>query len=137
MVECRSYRLSGVVVSGVGKGSYYVELYRDAFRRALGLDPYPGTLNIDLGFDAGFIWRTLDSITVYPPNSGLGIVYALPAMIDSIRGYIVRSEKTIHGWNIIEFISDVHVRSRLGLRDGDSIKVIVYDRKCMCLYREI
>ncbi|MEM2535466.1 MAG: DUF120 domain-containing protein, partial [Candidatus Hadarchaeales archaeon] len=43
-------RLEGVVVSGLGEGSYYVkqEGYRKQFQEQLGFVPFPGTLNVKL-----------------------------------------------------------------------------------------
>ncbi|HUW86625.1 MAG TPA: DUF120 domain-containing protein, partial [Methanoregula sp.] len=46
----KGYILSGMVVSGIGEGKYYMSLepYKQQFSSHLGFEPYPGTLNIRL-----------------------------------------------------------------------------------------
>ncbi len=134
MTLCKSVRFKGVVVSGVGRGSYYVRLYRDLFKKCLNIDPYPGTLNIDLGLDASFLWNSFKPYVIKPLRKELSLVYVLPACVNNVRGFIVRSLKTVHGWNIVEVIAEYCLREMLKLKDGDVIEVVVYSGECISNY---
>ena len=121
-------KLKGKVVSGTGEGGKYIEIYKDVLKEKLGLDPYPGTLNIDIGFNASTLYLSLNPLIVEPPNNNYNPVYALPAEINGIEGYVIKPFATIHGWNILEFIAEINVRDKLGLRDGDIIEITLYKR---------
>ena len=48
--EQKQYTLTGVVISGLGEGRYYMSIphYKEQFGSSLGFEPFPGTLNIRL-----------------------------------------------------------------------------------------
>jgi len=97
--------LVGVVVKGMGEGSYYMSLngYRLQFISKLGFDPYPGTLNIKL--DKMYI-DAKQEITKYPPiiiegfSDGKrtygGVRCYRAKMNDTIDGAILIPERTHH-----------------------------------------
>lgn len=118
-------RLRGRIVSGKGEGRKYVEIYRNGLRRKLGIDPYPGTLNIDVGYDISKLYLSLKPIIIEPPTDNYKPVYAVPAEIDNIKGYVIKPFATVHGWNILEFIAEINVRQKLGLKDGDIVEVFL------------
>ncbi len=121
-------KLRGKVVSGTGEGRRYVLIYMSVFREKLGFEPYPGTLNIDVGFDASKIYLSLNPIVIDPPSNTYKPVYALPARIDDTEGYVIRPFATSHKWNILEFIAPYCIREKLGLRDGDLVEITLYNR---------
>lgn len=119
--------LKGKVVSGRGEGASYVELYRENFIRYLGLDPFPGTLNLEVE-DRASLERALSMakpIVVPPPRPGLGTVLAYKAFLKQLRVFVVRPEKTSHPPNVVELLSERYLRRFLGLRDGDVVTVYV------------
>ncbi len=118
-------KLLGKVVSGIGEGAYYVNIYRNVFNEVLGINPYPGTLNIDVGEDIRELWFKLNPLIIKPRRKDLSIVYVLPGFVNNIRGYAIKPLKTIHQWNIIEFISSENIRSKLGISDGDTVEVLL------------
>ncbi len=126
--------LKGKVISGCGEGEFYVNLYARCFEAVLGFKPYPGTLNIILDYESiklrKYVSKLINSIIIKPPNfKGLKLynVKCYPATL--VKGlnyedvYIVEPEATRYGWEIIEVISKVNLRKKLGLRDGDEVKI--------------
>jgi riboflavin kinase len=46
--ELKTFRFSGIVLSGFGDGEHYVKIYMDKFEEVLKFKPYPGTLNLKI-----------------------------------------------------------------------------------------
>jgi riboflavin kinase len=118
--------LKGRVTSGVGEGAKYVRLYRSVIQRYLGIDPYPGTLNIDFGRDISDLLARLKGRLIPPPEEKYVAVIAYRASVNGKIVYAVRPCITKHGWNILEIIADTNLRREFGLRDGDLVEIIIY-----------
>ena len=125
--ECRT-SFTGTVFSGVGHGSFYVSIYSRSFRVKLGINPYPGTLNVRLSQgDAEKLdecLRSIDPVIVDPPSipgAKLAKVLAYPALVGGIDAYLVKPLITIYKSDVAEFISEVYLRGALRLRDGDRV----------------
>ncbi|ADV64431.1 DUF120 domain-containing protein [Desulfurococcus mucosus] len=121
----RARTLRGRVIEGLGEGCRYISLYRDAIRRALGIEPYPGTLNIELIDPPVFNINMGEAIRVESPGPEYGDVLAVKAWINSIPVYIIRPVKTRHPASIIEVVSQHNLRRSLGIRTGDIIEIQV------------
>ncbi len=119
--------LEGVVVSGLGVGAKYVRLYRELFIKYLGIDPYPGTLNVDVGRDVSWVLADIPAKIIPPPFPGYSPVIAYRGRIDSEEVYVLKPCITEHGWNILEIISKYKLREKLKLRDGSLIKLVIHD----------
>jgi len=123
----------GEVVSGVGEGAYYVRLYSERFRDYLGFDPYPGTLNVRVLFPKTIFGALVNLRPVLIPGfvkngRTFGDVKAYPVLIRGIEGAIVIPSRTVHPPEIAEVIAPLNLRERLGLRDGDRIRIEVHGR---------
>ncbi len=129
-----SIKLSGVVISGLGEGAFYISLegYRRAIERLLGFTPYPGTLNVKLDTQSVPYRRYLDSlpgILMAGFSNGVrtyGAVKAFRAKIGGIEGAVVMPERTHHPSDVIEVVAPVKLRDVLGLRDGDRVEIEIY-----------
>lgn len=119
--------LKGKIVSGVGEGRRYVELYKNVLAELLGSDPYPGTLNLELEVCFYNITGRTSPLLVKPPNRDLGVVYAYRGWIENVKILLLKPSITRHDCNIVEVISTVHLRSRFGLKDGDLVDVVIED----------
>lgn len=121
------FRLVGRVFSGFGYASRFTQIYRDLFLKYLGIVPYSGTLNIDLGCDASLIFHRLKPIVIPPPLPIYSYVYVYPAIISDYGNvYVVKPCRSIYGWRILEIISDNCLRRELGLSDGDYLEITIY-----------
>jgi riboflavin kinase len=111
-----SRKVKGIVVSGKGKGKKYVEVYKKKIIEATGMEPYPGTLNLqvrDMPDKAGL---KIDSF------GGFGEIRLLPCRIYGVEGYAVFPEKSDYK-DILEVVLPKDLRSTLGLKNGDEIEI--------------
>lgn len=126
-------RLVGTVTSGLGEGSFYMSLegYVKQFIEKLGFKPYPGTLNVVLKPEYVKYRLYLDmlpGIYIQGFSNGsrtYGGVKCFKAMINGVPGAILLIERTHHGPNVIEIISQYKLRDVLNLRDGDEVEILV------------
>ncbi|MEM2273558.1 MAG: DUF120 domain-containing protein [Candidatus Bathyarchaeia archaeon] len=131
-----SIMIEGEVFSGLGEGAYYVsqEGYRKQFIEKLGFDPYPGTLNLKILNGKGMMLRA--ALDTYPgieikgfrnKSRTYGLVKCFLATInDRERGAVVLASRSHYGKNILEIIAPVCLRDKLGLKDGDKVKVEIF-----------
>lgn len=143
--------LSGVLVSGMGEGAYYMTLdgYTRQFRSKVGYVPFPGTLNVRLGgrrhmdavrrLKSERAGKMIDSFSDGRRTYGWAICY--PALLragpaaagggddtaDSktaeVQCDLITLERTHHDDSIIELISAVCIREATGISDGSDVTV--------------
>jgi riboflavin kinase len=133
--EARQHHIvsfTGEVVSGLGEGGYYVTLpgYFRQFKEKLGIEPYPGTLNLKLrkGEDikARHMLQEAGGLEVEGFEEGgrtFGPVRVYRADIGGIEGAFIIPRRTHHGIDTIELIAPVKIRDRLKLKDGSVLTV--------------
>ena len=124
--------ITGVVQSGVGKGSFFttVDWVVQQCEDKLGYAPFPGTLNVKVSdddthklsrlfenpdtelasADAAFCSAPLKKVSI----SDIPAAVVLPA--EDVR---------IHENNIVEIIADCSLKSTLGIKDGDTVTISV------------
>lgn len=120
--------LTGRVVSGKGEGATFTQLEwaRHQFIRKLGIDPFPGTLNLTLESPADLhIWEILQNspgIEVIPPTNNWCRARCYPVhVMNQILGAIVRPILPGYSKNQVEVIAALSIRDFLSLQDGDSL----------------
>lgn len=128
---CSSY-FEGTVFSGIGEGAFYVSIYTRKFLESLGFKPYPGTLNLKLNSSDVEAYKacidSVEPILIEPPRipgARLGSVYAYKAEVAGlfeVEVYIVRPAITVYKADVVELLSPAHIRSALGLSDGDIVR---------------
>jgi riboflavin kinase len=123
----------GKVISGMGEGRYYTEQsgYVEQFKEKIGFIPYPGTLNVEIEYVERNKLRLLKNSKAIiieefkTKNRSFGGVRCFKAKINGSEGAIVLPLRS-HYSSILEFISPDYLRQRLNLKDGDSVKIIIY-----------
>lgn len=124
--------ICGTVTTGLGEGKYYVTQggYRKQFVDRLGFNPYNGTLNLKLTVCEMEKLKTLkgmDGILIQGFKSQgrtFGDVKCFPATIKNMDCAVVIPMRSHHS-EVVELISKYHLRTSLGLEDGDSAEVYV------------
>src|SRR3989338_2563293 len=109
------------LLSGTGKGAYFVRLYSELFEEKLGIRPFPGTLN--LVTESVPILSPLKKISIQ--KEGYGAVDCYPILFQgyyTYKAFLLRPHKTTHTENILEIISEINLRKHLNVRDGDVIE---------------
>jgi riboflavin kinase len=126
----------GTLFTGLNEGGYYISLkgYSKSFYRALGFEPFPGTLNLRLTNEAMIEQRRrlglLGGINVHGFKDGkrsYGPVKVFRARIARRHpGAVLAIERTHYDNSVLEIISPVNLRKVLDLKDGDECSVIAY-----------
>ena len=119
--------LECTITSGLGEGAFFMSMqhYKDEIKKKLGFDAYPGTLNLKINEQSIIKIKNSESIRIEGYYSGgkiFGGSSCYKAKINNIPGAIIIPDLTKHKL-VIEFISPVHLRSKLKLNDNDKIKV--------------
>ena len=120
--------LKGIITSGQGKGAYFMSqpVYQEQFKEKLNFIPFPGTLNIRIGEKDinGLHEVPLEKMTNIEGGENFGEVLLIKAVLnDKIEGAIVFPKRTTHKENIIEFIAPQNIKEKLGIKDGDPVKI--------------
>jgi catechol 2,3-dioxygenase-like lactoylglutathione lyase family enzyme len=123
-------KIHGRVTTGAGRGKHFTNLTwaRRQFIEKLGIDPFPGTLNIVVDEpEAMSVWdriKKTPGVRINNPNKGPNDCDARCYQV-SIRGQldaaIVLPEVAGYSTNRIEIIAQMDVREALGLNDGDTL----------------
>ena len=120
--------IKGKLISGMGKGSYFMsqKIYLDQFQEKLKFKPFVGTLNIKIDSNS------IASILNIPPEKfniilgkgKFGDVKFIKALLnDEVFGALVFPAKSEHTEDVLEFISDKNLRQILKLKDEDPLTI--------------
>ncbi len=123
--------ITGKVTTGLGRGRKFCSMppYRNAFRDLMGIEVFPGTLNIHLEKQAAkAVWSYMKREAILVPEfkwkgKEYGAVQLAHVDINGVPSAIVAPLKTSHTQQIVEIISSQKLRDSLGLRDGDEVKL--------------
>ena len=123
-------RFYGTVVSGLGKGAAFTELdwAKKQFIEKLGIDPYPGTLNLHLNDEKiRSEWQRLqetDSYTIYASDDDSCDARCYPIFIsEQYAGAIVVPLIENYPEDQLEIIAPISLRDNLSIEDGDLVKL--------------
>lgn len=125
--------IAGRLASGMGLGRHFTRLdwARAQFLDKLGIDPFPGTVNLILDTpEALEAWRQVtrsQGIRIVNPGSGPRDCDArcyLATIADRLPAAIVLPEVESYPPDQIEFIAAVSVREFLSVSDGDPIRLL-------------
>ncbi len=125
--------LKGKVVSGLGRGSFFLSLfgYKEQFKSKLDIEPVEGTMNIELDEESAKRYQELtrsnDCVILEPfieQGKEYGRVRVFPANIEDVRCYLVIPEKSSYH-DVAEIISDKNLRDELGLQDGHLVELMI------------
>ena len=120
-----------MVITGGRHGAAFTQLpwARKAFISLLGIDPFPGTLNLRIEDAAGLrSWQELKAdsgiAVLPPPGSDSCRARCYPVLLaGKVRAAIVYPEVPGYPENQIELIAPVSLRLILKLADGDRLEI--------------
>jgi riboflavin kinase len=120
--------IKGIVVSGQGKGAYFMSksFYKDQFEKKLNFSPFPGTLNVKISNNEIDTIHDIkkDKLEKIKGEGNFGDVLLIKATLnDNVHGAVVFPKKTTHGENILEFITSINIKETLGIKDKDEVKI--------------
>ncbi len=122
--EFRNIEIKGKVRKGLGEGKYYItsEGYQEQFKKLLGMNPYAGTLNVEVDTSKILAIKSLkDPVEIrgFQANDRtFGGLHCYKCMINNkIKGWVVFAERTTHPENIIEIIAEECLRDVLNIKE--------------------
>ena len=125
--------IEGQIVTGLGEGAYYIDVYSTKLKNALGFKPHLGTLNVKVTNDESR--KAVGRMKNSPPlvltgfrhkgrTFGDVICYRVKVN-DEIEGAFVIAQRTHHSEDILEIVAPVDIRSALKLSDEDTVRLIL------------
>lgn len=123
------WQISGRVATGVGQGSGFTSLdwVREAFVAAVGIEPFPGTLNLQLESDSALeAWTKLKAspgIRI-PGQQGACDARCYPVRVaERVPAAIVLPEVAGYPPAQVELVGALPMRQHLDLSEGDEVLV--------------
>lgn len=125
--------LKGTLISGMGEGAYYMSLkgYTKQFKSKIGYVPFPGTLNVQLDkkeyVEAVRQLNNLEGVKIdgfSDEKRTYGWVSCYRCVLNGkVDCHLILLERTHHDYSVIELISEVDIRKKLGLKNGDELTI--------------
>jgi len=125
--------IEGSIVTGLGEGAYYVDVYSSKLRAALGFKPHLGTLNVKITDDESR--KAIGRMKNTPPlvlsgfthkGRTFGDVICYRIKINrKIEGAVVIAQRTHHSGEILEIVAPINIRNALDLGDDDRVTLTV------------
>ena len=123
-------RIRGIIAEGLKESSLFTHIpwVRDQFIKKLGIDPYPGTLNLEIVDD-----RDREAFKQIKKQKGAEII---PAQADfcaakcfhvlvcgKVKGALIIPQVSDYPESKLEIISSMRIRDALSLDVGDTVSV--------------
>lgn len=128
----RKIELKGRISKGLGEGAYYLSQrpYKEQLKELFELDPYEGTLNIELYKKDSPVLDLLrkgggtkiEGFISQGRSFGSCICY--PCEVNGINSVIMIPNRTLHVATL-EVVSGVKLRDELDIEDGDEVTVSI------------
>jgi riboflavin kinase len=118
--------LRGVVVSGMGSFSFWLEKLESYYTQKTGMRLFPGTLNLRLDQPYSL---PADVIRLEKEEYGGTVsVSMVPCRVFDRHAFLLRTDaneagRGHHSKNVIEIATDIKLRDQYGLQDGDEVEV--------------
>ncbi len=121
--------ITGRIVTGRGQAAGFTQLdwvRRQAIALA-GIDPYPGTVNIQitdaLSLTSWQSLRSLPSATVTPPSAAFCSAQCIPLRIGEFAAAAIVPDVPGYAMDTVEVIASIQMRAALALADGHHINL--------------
>ena len=114
----------GQLFTGLGKGDFFINIYKEKIKEKIGFLPFPGTLNLKITDDS--FLNTLPKKRIeefFIDDKNYGAVTLYPIKLNTIEAAIIRPERTQHKKEVIEIIASFYLREKLNLIDGNTVTI--------------
>jgi CTP-dependent riboflavin kinase len=123
-------QIKGVIFSGSGEAAFFTRLdwVKQQCREKLGFEPYPGTLNLEVGKEDLLMMNSLveeDGIKLVPPTTEFCEAVCIKVSVGTVKAAAIIPHVDDYYENTIEIIAPVKVKERLNLEDGDELIVTI------------
>lgn len=125
--------IKGHIITGLGEGAYYVDVYSSKLRSALGFKPHLGTLNVKIVDDESrkAISRMKNTTPLvvngfsYKGRTFGDVICYRVKVNKKIEAAIVIAQRTHHSEEVLEVVAPVNIRDTLQLGDNDEVTLVV------------
>ena len=125
--------IQGHIITGIGEGAYYVDVYSSKLKSALGFKPHLGTLNVKIVDDDSrkAISRMRNTTPLvlsgfsYKGRTFGDVICYRVRVNKKIEAAIVIAQRTHHSEEILEVVAPVNIRDSLKLDDNDIVTLTV------------
>jgi len=125
-----SIAIKGRITEGLKESSFFTNIpwVREQFITKLGIDPYPGTLNLDI-IDAQDLEKLKEikkrkGIEIIPAEPGFCSAKCFPVLVcGKIKGALIIPQIPDYPDSKLEIISSERIRDVLSLKVGDLVPV--------------
>jgi CTP-dependent riboflavin kinase len=130
-VETMKLKLRGRVRRGIEESANFTQLpwVRAQFIEKLGIDPYPGTLNLEVreeDLEKLALLREGKGVEITPQEAGFCAASGFPALVGGkVKAAVIVPCVGDYPENKLELISATRVREALALKEGDVVEVEV------------
>ena len=125
-------KLRGMVTSGARESRFFTEIpwVKKQFIDKLGINPFPGTLNIAVVPEDGdklSALRKAKGVEITPQDENFCTANSFPVLVSSrINGAAIIPQIANYPRTQLEIISAENIKQALSLNDGDLVEVEVY-----------
>ena len=127
---------NGILFTGLGEGAYYISLrgYKKQFIKRIGFEPFPGTLNLKLTTARSRRIRrditqlhgiAIDGFDDKGRTYG-GAICFKAKINEVIDGAVILIERSHYDDSVLEIIAPVSIRKKLGVADGDTVRIDIF-----------
>ncbi|HHO57350.1 MAG TPA: CTP-dependent riboflavin kinase [Thermoplasmatales archaeon] len=121
--------MKGIVASGTGEGKKFLSMpeYREQFIKKYGLEPYPGTLNLEVGKNIVSDIRKAGGDIIHgftKDGREYGNVLCIPVNIFEENCFLILPEKSIHG-DMVEIVAEENLRKKYHIHDGAVLDIAI------------
>lgn len=125
--------ITGIITEGLKESSFFTGIpwVKEQFITKLGIDPYPGTLNLDIADpeDAEKLkeLKKQKGIEIIPSEEGFCPAKCFPVSVaGKIKGAIVIPQVPDYPESKLEIISSHKIREVLSLKVGDTVPIQIF-----------
>lgn len=130
--EESKFKIRGRISKGLNEGRNFIQIpwVRRQFINKLGIDPYPGTLNLEIldgrDLENYRILKSTEAIEIIPEDPSFCKARCHPVLINKIlKGAIVIPLVEGYPENKMEIIAQENLKERFHLKDGDFLEIEV------------
>jgi CTP-dependent riboflavin kinase len=123
-------RIRGRIVEGLREAGNFIQIpwVRKQFVEKLSIDPYPGTLNLEItdpeSLQSFNTLKTKKGIEITPGDPSFCSAHCYPALINGqLRAAVVFPLVKDYPENKIELIAPRNIKEALSLKTGDTLEV--------------
>ena len=133
MKSSNSIVITGIITEGLKESSFFTDIpwVKEQFITRLDIDPYPGTLNLDIT-DTEDVEKLKEikkqkGIEIIPLEEGFCSAKCFPVLVaGKIKGALIIPQVPDYPESRLEIISPYKIRDVLSLKVGDTVPIQIF-----------